>query len=156
MMLRKYRARVASIDKVTARNVAEMLQCRRIRRGEHALFRTLDSEGFDQADLVLCLLRLNTRTALRHAERLVGHKIMHCPTAYKWRPIPGATRDYPGDDRRVMRVQSRPKLESGRRAWLRRYPLFQVGLTVAQLLRRGVRPGDLKMVTQRGWVELSA
>jgi hypothetical protein len=114
----------------------------------------LDESGYDQADLVLCLLRINAPESLRDAERLVGKQITHCPPCLRWKPRPLPS-DRTLDDRRVLSVRPDPVLAgSGRRGWLRCYHLFRVGLTVAQLRQRGVTRRDLRLVTRRQWVVL--
>jgi hypothetical protein len=154
MMQSRYRLQVRRIDRKTGAQVLKMLGVSLGRkRGPNWLFDRLDKSGHDQADLVLCLLRLNQ---LRHVEKLMGHRITHCPCAYRWRPLPGMTRDNTEDGRRVVRVASEFRLRSGRMAWLPRYQNFKVGASVAQLLRRGVRRGDLRKAQKRGWIELSA
>lgn len=154
MMQRKYRLQVRRISRKTGIQVLRMLGEGPGRaRSRDWLFDRLSRTGHDQADLVLCLLRLGET---RHVERLMGHRITRCPCAYRWRPLPGLTRDNTEDTRRVTRVASEFRLKSGRVAWLPRYQNFRVGASVAQLLRRGVRRGDLKRAQKRGWIELSA
>ena len=121
-----------------------------------ALYRALNGAGYDQADLVLCLLRVNTRRALRSAERLVGRSITRCPPALRRRPLPLLNRDTEQDGRRVTRVRPPPPLPSGRQTRLRNWHLVRVGLTVTQLRQRGVSARVLKLARRRGWVELSA
>jgi hypothetical protein len=157
MMLELYRVRVRKIDRGTSTKVIKQLRIERCKTGKDALFRTLDENGFDQADLVLCLLELNTARTLQHAETLIGHCIEHCPPAFKWTPLPTNVLDRKEvDERRVVSVQQEPRLKSGRLGWLPRYHLFKAGLSVSQLLRRGVTPKDIRLVTKRGWVMLSA
>jgi hypothetical protein len=156
MMLERYRARVRKIDRWTAAKVIKQLRIMQCKTGRDALFRTLDANGFDQADLVLCLLQQNTPRTLLFAELLIGHYIKHYPPAFKWRPVPVNVLDRKiVDSRRVLRVQQEPRLRSGRLGWLPRYHLFKVGLSVTQLLRRGVTAKDLRLVAKRGWVEFT-
>jgi hypothetical protein len=151
MMLEKYRKMVQLINAPTARRVVTMLRITCKRRGRDALFRQLDESGYDQADLVLCLLRINTPESLCDAERLVGKPITYCPPCLRWKPP--LQRDRMPEDRRVLSVRPDPVLAgSGRRSWLRRYHLFREGLTVAQLRQRGVTKRDLRIVTRRQWV----
>jgi hypothetical protein len=153
MMLEKYRKMVQKISSETARRVAAMLPritCKK--RGIDALFRTLNESGYDQADLVLCLLRINTPESLHDAERLVGKQITHCPPALRWKPL-SLQSDRTLDDRRVLSVRPNPVLTaSGRRGWLQHYHLFREGLTVTQLRQRGVTRRDLRLVMRRQWV----
>jgi hypothetical protein len=156
MMLELYRTRVRKIDRRTAAKVFRQLRIKQWKTGRDALFKTLDEHGYDQADLVLCLLQINTPKAVQHAEMLIGHRIEHCPPVYKWRPLPVNVLDRKViDERRVVRVQQDPRHKSGRPTWLRRYHLFKVGMSVGQLLRRGVTANDLRLVTKRGWVQLA-
>ena len=156
MMLEQYRKKVGRIDPEITKLVLKQLRIRKCKTGKDVLFETLDRTCHDQADLVLCLLRINTPKALHHAEDLIGHRIKLLPPAYKWRPLPINIPDQMGDHRKVLRVVAEPRLKTGRRSWLRHYHLFRVGLSVAQLLRRGITANDLRLVTKRGWVELSA
>jgi len=156
MMLELYRARVRKIDRWTAVKVIKQLRIKQCHTGKDALFRTLDENGYDQADLVLCLLQLNTAKTVQHAEILIGRCITHCPPAFKWRPLPVNVLDRKiVDARQVVRVLQNPRHKSGRPGWLRHYHLFKVGLSVTQLLRRGVTTNDLRLVTRRGWVEFA-
>jgi hypothetical protein len=155
MMLARYQRRVSGVDRETAATVLEMLRVQWKLRGRDSLFQALDESGHDQADLVLCLLRVNTKLSLRHAERIVGRRIKHCPPALQgFRPIPLRSRDSDVDRRPVLRVVAVPQLPSGRRPWLRHWHLFKVGLTVDQLRRRGVTSRDLRLVQRRKWVTL--
>jgi hypothetical protein len=156
MMLEQYRKKVRRIDPEITKQVLKQLRLKKCKAGKDALFETLDWTGHDQADLVLCLLRVNTPKALSHAEDLIGHRIKLFPPAYKWRPLPVNVPDRTGDSRKVLHVVAEPRLRTGRRSWLRHYHLFRVGLSVAQLVRRGITANDLRLVTKRGWVELSA
>lgn len=152
-MLELYRASVRKIDRRTAAKVIRQLRIRQCKTGRDALFRTLNENGFDQADLVLCLLQINTTQTLRHAEILIGHRIEHCPPAFKWKPFPVNVLDRKiVDTRYVVHVQQDPRHRSGRPSWMRKYHLFKVGLSVTQLLRRGVTTNDIRLVTKRGWV----
>jgi len=156
MMLELYRKQVRQIDRRTAAKVIKQLRIEQWKTGKDALFRTLDENAYDQADLVLCLLRINTAKAVQYAEALIGHCITHCPPAFKWKPLPINVLDRKTvDTRRVLRVQQEPRLRSGRRGWLPRYHLFKAGLSVTQLLRRGVTTNDLRLVAKRGWVEFA-
>jgi hypothetical protein len=154
MLLRKYRIRMRKIEPALRAQITQMLRIPCKPRGKDGLFNLLEREGYDQADLVLCLLRLNTPQSLKHAERLVGRKITHCPPALRWKALPVNVPDRVGDDRRVTYVEKNPRLKSGRTSWLRRYHLFNVGLTVAQLMKRGITRYDLSVVLKRGWLRL--
>jgi len=155
-MLELYRNRVRKIDRRTTAKVFKQLRIKQWKTGRDALFNTLDEYDYDQADLVLCLLQINTPRTVQHAEMLIGHPIEHCPPAFKWKPLPQSILDRRIiDERRVVSVQQDPRHKSGRPTWLRRYHLFKIGLSVAQLLRRGVTANDLRLVTKRGWVQLA-
>jgi hypothetical protein len=156
MMLEHYRERVRCIDDEVAAIVLKQLRIRKCKKGKDTLFKTLDQHGYDQADLVLCLLRINTTKARRGAELLIGHQIKQYSPVYKWKALPVNIPDRAGDQRRVLRVVKEPRLASGRRSWLGHYHLFKEGLSVAQLMCRGITANDLRLVTKRGWVQLSA
>jgi len=153
MILEKYRAQVCAIDKETQVRVCAMLKIKKL-AGRHSLLRSLKQQH-DQADLVLCLLRINTGRSLRYAEGLIGKTITHCPPALVWRAFPVNPVERFGDDRRVTSVLENPVVR-GRRSWLTRYHLFKPGLSVRQLLMRGATRRDLKLVLQRKWITLES
>lgn len=114
-----------------------------------------------QADVVLCSLRLNTTASLRLAERLVGKRIVHCPPCLGGYLKP-RKRKATGGDRWVTRVREpEPRTRSGRRALLSapmyaRIARARVGMTLANLMGRGIRRKDLRVALRRGYLELSA
>jgi len=155
MMLEKYRFATRAISNETAALVMHKLRISRwFETDEDKLFNALNQHGFDQAALVLCLLRINTQAALHHVEALVGKPIEYCKPVYHWQAVPVNRAELPGDHRRVLRVAEQPELKSGRRSWLRRYHLLKVGLSVEQLLRRGVTRNDIRLLIKRGWILL--
>src|SRR5262249_43370662 len=138
----------------TAAMVMNRLRIPRWYETEDKLFNALDIHGYDQAALVLCLLRINTHVTLRHAEALVGKPIEYCKPVYKWQAVPVNRAELPGDHRRVLYVEKHPELKSGRRSWLRRYHLLKPGLSIEQLLRRGVKRSDIRLAIKRGWIKV--
>jgi len=152
------RAAVAALDIVTRTIVRRRLGLPRI-HGE-SFFNLLHRHGFSQADLVLCLLHLNTPQAIRGAELIVGRPVTHCPSSLllTWRWKRTALRQHrQGDDRLVLAVYE-PDTErclpnGGLR---RRLEVVHAGMSVGQLLARGVRRRDVRFAVKRGFVELEA
>jgi len=155
MLLEKYRFATRAIGNEIAELVKQKLRIIRwYEADEDKLFYALNAHGCDQADLVLCLLRINSATALRHVETLIGKPIEYCKPVYRWQAVPVNRAELPGDQRRVLHVVQQPKLKSGRRSWLRHYHLLREGMTIEQLLRRGVTRGDIRLAIKRGWIEV--
>lgn len=112
--------------------------------------------GWGQADLALCLLRINTRASLALTERLVGRKITRCPPQLREHQSPTRQPDQvrEGDDRRIARVTRvscpwRPSCSSARE-WRE----FRVGRSVRQLLARGVKRRHVRRALRKGWIVL--
>ena len=119
-------------------------------------FRRMSSS---HADVVLSLLRAGTPRTVRLAEALVGRPIQRLPPAVALarRPV-AAVADRRGDDRLVTRWR-RGEKPSGRPMLLvcpiyERLSRIRVGMSVAQLLARGVRRKDIRTATRRGWLEI--
>lgn len=119
----------------------------------NTLYDALDIESVQQADLVLALLRVNTTPALAFAAALVGKPITRCPTAAARAMPPRATRPRTGDDRRVTMVARNPYLPTTDK--FQRFRVVRPGLSVLQLLMRGVERRDLRRAEKLGhlWIE---
>lgn len=123
--------------------------------------RTLDDLGMDQVDVVLLLLRANL---VPDVEALVGHPVTLLPSF----PVPdiesvednsdwiqGWLARHPdvGDIRtwRVRRVTPGVRVHPTAQE---RHSRIRPGLTVSQLLARGVRWVDINTALDRGWLDL--
>lgn len=179
MILERHREAVRSIDLATASRALEMLDAASaIPLGEiWTLDAALDAAGRGQDDLVLCLLRMDTESALTYVERVMGKPVTRCPpqVALCRPPPPPVARPRAGDDRRVVSLRSVNFLRvmsqivrPGSRALARtgktrvaldtpmydRLGMVRVGLSVTQLLARGVTRRDLRIAERRGWLTL--
>lgn len=109
----------------------------------------LPSVGLGQADLVLCLLRVNTREARRLVERVVGKPILVCPPCLRHarRPPPpvlaGPRVTYVG-----------PNLFGGGRR--DRFAMLRPGMTVSQYISRGGNHRDLRVARKRGLLRIAS
>ena len=152
-MLERHREHLARLDVVTVVQTRTYFHLNR----HLDLFDTLRKCGYCQADLVLCLLRLNTRNSLAVAELLVGRPITRCPSSLYFRrsPLPPAARPRRGDDRLVTRLSSERSSSCVLSAGLYdRLSVARVGMSVLQLVSRGVRRRDLLIATRRGYLQL--
>jgi hypothetical protein len=150
-MLEKHREELNVMDVVTRVQLRSYFHLSR----HYPLLPLLLKCGLSQADIVLALLRLNTRNALRVAILLVGRPITICPPC-RIRPLPlQPTRPRSGDDRLVVRVSSHRGSSCVLSANLyNRLSVAKVGMSVQQLMARGVRRRDLLIATHRGYIEL--
>ena len=168
MMLDRYRLPARCVDFATANLVlASMRLDERLRYSSppDSLFSILDSHRYDAAALVLSLLRLNTERSKRYAVHICGKDITKCPSflAMCALPLPVTPQLRVGDDRRVVRVKSHKIVSivnSLEKSTLTSTPLHdrmrlvRAGLTVKQLLTRGVTRRDLRIAQRRKWVVL--
>ena len=119
--------------------------------------------GLNQADVVLCLLRLDTRQSLALASRLVGRPVTYCPPmlAMARGPRPVGRRADLKDDRVVLNVVPPSVKDSRSSRRLLSAPIYErlsaikVGMRVSQLYARGVRQKDIRIALRRGYVTLS-
>src|SRR5690606_17630932 len=106
--------------------------------------------GFWPADLVLCLLRINSREALALVEKIVGKPITVCP------PCLSATGRRPPAsrlDRHDMTITWVGENKfSGARA--HRFSLLRPGMTLSQYRARGGRRRDIRAALSLGVVRV--
>jgi len=112
----------------------------------------LSSVGLYQADLVLCLLRINTRCALRLAERLVGRRITVCPPCLRGRAKILKTRRFITNERRVTWVGRNKFLEGTGRH--QRFSMLRPGMLESEFVARGGLRRDLRAALQIGIVRV--
>lgn len=112
------------------------------------LWGILRNRKISQADLILALLRINTTASLRAAESIIGKPITHCPPCLVLQNPTVAQRGLP--EARVVSVAPNPRHpKSGA---YHRYENFRRGLTISQLIIRGVTKRDIRGVIRRKWV----
>lgn len=161
-MLERYARAIRRMDDETELGLRRYMAERGVLLYEEDLLLACEQARLCQADVVLCLLRLNTRRSLRAAELLVGRPITHCPPmlALRWQPPRlAAERQRSGDERRVVRVRKPKARERGRRRLLtcgmyERIALVTVGMTIRHAVLRGVRRRDLRVAVRRGYLVL--
>lgn len=150
-MLPKYRLTIAALPY----DVRAHLRSRFTLPGDASLYSGLHAAGLGQADVVMELLRLGTPAAHEGIALLVGRPVTVLPPAVPPRiPLPVRPRAKEPDDRVVLSVGRNPRLPTT--PSFQRYRLIQAGLSVAQLLKRGVTRRDLRELTSGGHIQLEA
>lgn len=103
-----------------------------------------------KCDVVLALLRIGTPEARAEAEAIVGKPITVCPPHVPpWPPDPMPAKH------RVPRVMRRGSAEGLTGDMLRRFQQVRVGMTLPQLLARGITKRDVRVWCQRNLLEVS-
>lgn len=154
-MLERYRDETNSVIGETRRAVLVYFGLQIWSRSETIeMYGIMRSRRLSQADLVLALLRVNTRDALDCAERLVGRPILICPPALRGSPRLRNSSEKTPDDRMVTMVRHNPCLPTTDA--FQRFRQIRCGLTVRQLMTRGLSRRDLRKFTRKEWIWLSA
>jgi hypothetical protein len=109
---------------------------------------------YSQADVVLCLMRVNTDNARRITESLIGKEIVIGPSCrLSW----GFNKQEPSVSTQpvITHVKSLGEvpLRRGTRLALC-YMEFKRGRTLQQLQMRGVSRGDIRRAIKRGWIKV--
>jgi hypothetical protein len=129
----------------------------RVRRyfslGSGPLLIELRRAALHQADIVLCLLRIDTRMARRIAEALIGKPITigpSCRFVYNFNRSSPLVRTQATicQVATFHNVRNRTRLHTC-------LPEFKVGRTMDQLLMRGVSKGDIKRAMRRGIISMT-
>ena len=108
--------------------------------GRADLYDELEDAGWQQADIVVTLLRSNL---LPDVELIMGKRIERCKGFEGYIPLPIAPpRSISPDDRKVTWVARNPRLPTT--PSFQRFQEIKVGLTVSALLRRGVTRRDIR------------
>lgn len=108
--------------------------------------------GLGQADLVLCLLRINTPASLHYVEMLIGKPITRAQACLLRYRVNGARPTVARQPRVTWVVPVNPCRKSTE---LRlRFSEFRPGRTLEQLLVRGITRRDIRMAQRRGWVQM--
>lgn len=111
-----------------------------------SLYSSLQARGLCQADVLFTLLPFRSEPVFEEAiQSILGRPIETCPPAVPPRvPAPVRARPRGPDDRRVTRVGPNPRLPTT--PAFQRYRKIRVGLSVAQLLSRGVTRKDMRQM----------
>ena len=149
-MLRRYLVAIAAI---TIHPSLEYRVRRYFGLGSLPLLMELSRARLCHADIVLCLLRQNTRHSRRLVESLIGRPITIGPSCRLVWP----------DNRQVPLIRTQPTVSMVRDGVLVRrktrlalcLPEFKVGRTRDQLLMRGVTIGDIKRAVRRGIITMT-
>lgn len=149
-MLEKYREKISAMCDEAVEAVSEGL---RLPADGETLYDALERQGCSQADVALVLLRDGRPQCRAALAVLVGREVQVVPPPEVWpRPYPRLPGETGPDARRVLRVERNPRLPTT--GAFQRYKNIRVGLTVAQLLARGVTRRDIREVVAAGVVEL--
>lgn len=149
MILPRYLTAVASVD---ADLVVALLVRRDLRLSRRPMVYALAAEALGQADLVLSLLRINTRGSRRLVARILGRPILVIPAAYLRWPINGVPRVQIARISRVICNPRRPHTPAHDRF----AQAFRAGRTIEELRVHGATARDLRMARRRGWIEETA
>ena len=133
-MLEKYRAALGRVPPVVRMRVLNYFKLPPLRG---SLFDQLSSENLGQADLVLCLLRINDAQSLRLAERLVGHPIVVCPPCLRLKHARLPTRRYADGDVRVRVVKRHNPFLPTCPAF-QRWRMLRDGMLLSEYRARGI------------------
>jgi hypothetical protein len=118
-------------------------------RSGSLFFRLLDA-GVDQAHAVLTLLHAEEDEAVGI---LIGRSITICPACLTRRFEPSIAAEVTPDDLRIVSTVSRnPRLPTT--PSFQRFAAIKPGMSVAQLLRRGVRRRDIREWSEEGTIQL--
>lgn len=146
-MLDKYRLAVAYIPVL----VRDRLRFVHRIPEDVSLYEGLHARGWGQADLVMWLLSDNTPYS-REAVSLLANVTVLPPAVppYPPHPYPAVVRR--GDDRLVLRVGRNPRLPTT--PAFQRFRAIRRGLSVSQLVARGVTRKDLRELIRAGAVTI--
>lgn len=149
-MLRRHLPAIAAMDRTPSLSY-------RVRQyfglGSRPLIR--ECTHLSQADIVLCLLTINSQRAREIIGSLVGKPITVAPACrLQW----GFNKQSPSVSRQPVITWVKDACEVPLRRGTRlalSYPEFKCGRTLQQLRQRGVSRGDLRRAMQRGWIRVS-
>lgn len=112
------------------------------------LWYQLRSQGLWQADLVLCLLRLNCRRSRSWIGELIGHPITICPPQRRGTPI--LIKEKKSRIRWVTKNNPRYPNTGAHE----RFQIFRAGRTVEECMSRGITPRDLRQAIKHRWIHI--
>lgn len=123
------------------------------RLGGEPFLQALRRAGLGQADIVLCMMRINTRRSREIAEALIGRPIT---VAQACRLTWQSNTQRPTVRRQPVITWICPDVSIRRRTRLAAaFQEFRVGRTREQLMSRGVSRGDLRRAIRRGWIRMA-
>lgn len=125
------------------------------RRGESGWLPSvsLAELGVGQVDVVLALMRAESRPHLECAEWLIGHRIIRCPPCLRpSAPLEIGDVTRIGDMRRVISVTPNPRHPATGAHY--RFAIFRPGMSVEQFIVRGGTRRDVRSAVANGWIQL--
>lgn len=147
MILPRYATAVASVDRD---RVVSLLVRRDLRLcPRRPMLYALRARFLGQADLILSLLRVNTRGSHALITRILGRPILVLPSCYLRWPVNGVPRVRVPRIARVLANPRRPNTE----AHARFDEAFRPGRTVEEARARGATGRDVKLARRHGWIE---
>jgi hypothetical protein len=165
-MLRKYTRELKTMTEKTIQDATRYMIERGILPGDAWNYSFLSAclhARLCQADVVLCLLRIGTANAIQTVEALVGRPITHCPPALALRRarIKVRVEVREGDERLIVKIRKPSLFEKGKRRLLNcavyaRLALVRVGMSINQIISRGVKRRDLKIALRRGYLSIES
>lgn len=149
MILPRYAPAVAALDRDRA--LSRLVRRRLALDPTRPLLYALSARGLGQADLVLALLSVNTRGALRAVALVVGRPVRVLPSVFlTWsRNGPPRVRFSP----KIVSVSECPR-RPGTDAERRFLYCFREGLTLEQARARGATRRDVRRAQRKGWIVL--
>lgn len=116
------------------------------------LIHALPRAGYSQADIVLCLMSINSERSRRIAESLIGRPIAvlpSCKLTWSFNKQTPSVSTQPT----IVSVKSLGEVPLRRGTRLAMcYAEFKRGRTLQQLQMRGVSRGDIRRAMKRGWI----
>jgi hypothetical protein len=146
MILPRYATAVASVDRD---RVVSYLVRRDLRLTTRPMLYALAERQLGQADLVLALLRINTRGSRALIARIMGRPILVLPSYYLRWPVNGVPRVHVP---RIARVLANPR-KPNTTAHARFDQAFRPGRTVEEARAHGATRRDVRMARRCGWIE---
>lgn len=149
-MLGKYATRIRRLSPAMKRQIVKRLGVKPSRRG---LIYDLEVRDICSADVVLTLLRLESRESRRAAEYVMGKPITVClPAVPRWPPAKVRRTRTNRDAIRFVVYLKQPNPRRPGSVANEKYALAEVGVSVAELYRRGVRKRDVRSWLRRKWI----
>lgn len=148
MILPRYFTAVASVDRDRVVSLLVRRELGLDRR--RPMIYALSERGLGQADLILALLRVDTRGSRLLVERVLGRPILQCPCVWLRWPINGRPRVHRAPRFRVV-VQDNPR-RPNTDAHARFSRSVRDGLTAEQMRLRGATRRDLRRARREGWI----
>lgn len=162
-MLNKYKENFAGLSDEEVAHVAMSLAVRHPdimdqestdTRDGTQLFKTCDTAGLDQADVVMSMARDPSALGVVCLEKIVGRPITRAP-AKKQRTGPRKKRTVKPlrDDRIITVVAEENPKKAGTKSH-DRFALYHTGMSVSEFVAAGGTRADVKWDAERGYIEV--